>query len=217
VKTLLAAAALSAALVSGVHAADITVNAPLNVLNIQGEIVEGDAAKIGNLAPQLTTARTITVILNSPGGQVAAAIDIAAMIEGWWWTHRETVVNVFVGGNDQCVSACVFVFSAGTHRIVEYGGSIGVHSFVDIGKGGETDASQKLTLEISRVLQKAGAPASVIGKLVATPPDQVAWLDRNDAAAWNIIMLPAGMAKGQALRSVANLTPKDSSPPIATN
>jgi hypothetical protein len=54
VKTLLATAALSAALASGVHAADVTVNAPLNVLNIQGEIVEGDAAKIGNLAPQLS-------------------------------------------------------------------------------------------------------------------------------------------------------------------
>jgi hypothetical protein len=203
-KILLIAAALSGALLSGAKAADITAIPTLNVVNIQGEIIDGDALRVAAAGQQLTTARTVTFILNSPGGLVDEAMKIDAVIE-YWAHHDNALVNTFVGATDICASSCVLIFADGQNRMVETGGRLAVHSFMD-GAGAETVFAQQKTLIMARTLRAAKAPASVIGKFVSTPASAATWLDDADLRAWNVFILPTE-GPGVALRKVANLVP----------
>lgn len=52
---------------------------------------------------------TVTANLDSPGGDVLAAIEIGDIVRGnWIWT--------IVDNNTQCSSACVFILAAGAER-----------------------------------------------------------------------------------------------------
>jgi hypothetical protein len=119
--------------------------------------------------------RIAGVSLDSPGGNVREALLFAIGVKG-------TEVPTIVGPEEQCVSACFLIFAAGKKRFASEQAHIGVHSLVIKGEGENLDAKGS-TLDLARIAtEKLRVPPSIIGRMVATPPDKVYWLTRSDLA-----------------------------------
>ena len=122
--------------------------------------------------------------LNSPGGAVGA-MAMAAMVR--WVEDMATVVQK----DAKCESACFALFAAGHRRYVDPASDptqIGVHSIYElIGKPGPDGApafvwkeTGDATIEAVRLLREVRVSASVIGKIVTTPPDKMFYLTIRD-------------------------------------
>ena len=119
--------------------------------------------------------------LDSPGGLVSEALSIAN-------TMRQHGYVTVVPHRSECVSACVLLFAAGSYKIASSTSSVGVHG---ASVNGQQDlAALAATAEIGQVYASYGLPASVIGRMVATPPESVAWLSEQE-----IEMFPGGVVQ----------------------
>lgn len=81
----------------------------LKDLVLSGEIKTGDAKKLLAVLVDLKSPILGDVIVNSPGGSVDEAIQIAKLVKSLYATVR-------VESNGYCASACFFVFLAGSPR-----------------------------------------------------------------------------------------------------
>ena len=101
----------------------------------QGEIGPGDARKLVRALRKASVDKhgTRTLWLNSPGGSVMDAIDMADIINA-------VGVTTVVPGKAMCASACAsVVFVAGKYRTVEKGGQLLIHSCFDARNGQKMD------------------------------------------------------------------------------
>lgn len=171
---LLAGACLMAA--SQSHAATFTDLD--NTILMEGAIEFGDDAKLAATLNSRNTRgiETVGILLDSPGGYLQPASDMAKMI-------RADNLATGVASNDECVSACVLMLVAGTKRYVGESASIGVHSAGD--DNGEAKAE---TVTLVREMASYGAPAAIIAKLVTTSNDDVAYLGFADVDGWAEVM-----------------------------
>jgi hypothetical protein len=137
---------------------------------LSGPIVAGDAAKFRMLRDRTKDAGSpITVIrLNSPGGLIGEAIDLAQMI-------RADEITTRVAKGATCTSACFVIFASGIQKFAENGARIGIHSGRDLNEK-ETDRSAVSTLVMARVLQSYGVPNRIVRQMEITAPDKMAWL-----------------------------------------
>lgn len=140
-------------------------------LLIQGEIVSGDSARLitalATAEARYTDHRMRAIALDSPGGNVVEAAKMAFII------HSRGFVTAVPKGA-VCASACVLLFAAGSRKIVSAGAALGVHGAA-IGSR-QTEGALAVTTLLAKALAAYGTPASVIGRMAVTPPDQVAWL-----------------------------------------
>ena len=90
--------------------------APSAALLLQGHIVDGDLARLRRALAQGGYA---ALALNSPGGSVVEARDMARLI-------RRLEVPVVVPARAVCASACFLLFAAGRDKVAEPGAMIGV-------------------------------------------------------------------------------------------
>ena len=128
------------------------------------------------------------IVLDSPGGAVDEALEMAALLD------RERVA-VTVGAGATCASACAqIIFFAGVERVVLEGGRLGLHSCSRAG------ASMRMPICNEMIAQQAAARGAPYGTLVAfmqmTRPDQMRWLDAEDADCWGLTLWPAGSNRG---------------------
>src|SRR5699024_8999956 len=87
----------------------------LYTFRLQGEIKPGDTFNFDQLPKP---ARTITVLLDSNGGDLRTAIELGREL-------RQAEARVFVAVPSSCISACVFTFVGGVERSVF--GRLGIH------------------------------------------------------------------------------------------
>jgi hypothetical protein len=147
------------------------------IVHVRGEITSGDAIRFPKwVTDNIKSGDKIAgVSLDSPGGNVREALLLAEGI-------RKTEVPTIVGPGEKCVSACFLIFVAGQKRFTSKEAHIGVHSLVIKGEGENLDAKGS-TLDLARTAtEKYSVPPSIIGRMVATPPDKVYWLNRTDLA-----------------------------------
>jgi hypothetical protein len=147
------------------------------IIHVRGEITKGDATRFPKwVTDNIKNGDKIAgVSLDSPGGSVREALLLAEGV-------RRTEVPTIVGPGEKCVSACFLVFSAGEKRFASKEAYIGVHSLVIKGEGENLDAKGS-TLDLARIaIEKFSVSPSIIGRMVATPPDKVYWLNRADLA-----------------------------------
>lgn len=91
----------------------------LHILSIEGEIVEGDAAKLFEAAK---SSRTIDrVSLNSQGGDLGEGIILAKLFQSLQLT-------VYVMQESICASACAVAYMGGTTRLIQRGAALGLHA-----------------------------------------------------------------------------------------
>jgi hypothetical protein len=171
------------------HAAQFTVHqlpdvAPseVSIVNITGEIMQGDSARFEQFMNQLPRTKRQIFFLASPGGNLGEALDMSVIIAD---NHAHTAVL----DNAVCASACFWLFAPGEHRAAGEKARIGVHAEAML-DGKETAESMAADAEMARFGKRVGIPPSVIGKMVSTPSTHIAWLDRNDLAAMNVDIIP---------------------------
>ena len=111
----------------------------------------------------------------------------------------------------ECNSVSAFIFFAARERFMGRDCRIGVHS-VSNERGKEDADSARITIQMSRLLVELGVPHSVIGKIVATPPAKITFLDNRDLAGLNVhrtnpfrnIYAAASLARRQQVNSACN-------------
>ena len=147
-----------------------------DVLRLRGSIEHGDYRKFR--AYFADPRRIVGLDLHSGGGSLYEGVRIAALT-------RQKRLATFVG--KECDSACAFIFFLGTKRYIGKDGKIGVHA-VGNEYGNEDNGALRDTIYFARVSARLGIPSSTIGKMVATPPGKITYLDQADLAAAKVIM-----------------------------
>jgi hypothetical protein len=147
-----------------------------DVLKLRGDIVAGDYLKFrSHFGDQ---GRIAGLDLDSTGGSLHEGSRIAALT-------RKKRLSTFV--SKECDSACAFIFLLGRKRYVSKEAKIGVHA-VGNDYGGEDNSTIRDTIQFARLSAKLGIPSSAIGKMVATPPGKITFLDQNDLSALKVIV-----------------------------
>lgn len=163
--------------ISPTHAMTISeslLNDNVHIIKLQGEIVQGDFVRVRDFIDKASRdkERRLVILIDSPGGSVVEGWDIAAFV----FDNRLPVAV-----HRDCESACFMIFAAGSTRLVGPDSRIGVHS-ANI-SGEENPLSTASTVEMGRLLDHYGVPASVIGQLVTHAPDQMYFLTTADLTA----------------------------------
>jgi hypothetical protein len=191
------AVALLAALVAlagvSARAMDITTTTGADgrrIVVARGLIGAGDTERLRLALAKVDPGRNglRSIALDSPGGAVNEALEMAMLMD------RERVA-VMVGPGATCASACAqIVFFAGVERVVLEGGRLGLHSCSRAGAGTRMPICNEM------IAQQAAARGAPYGALMAfmqmTGPDQMRWLDAEDADCWGLTLWPAGSNRG---------------------
>jgi hypothetical protein len=169
------------------------------VLRLRGDVRAGD---YGRLKSTLQNGAVVGLEIRSDGGSLEEGLDIARVV-------RDKGLVVYA--SKECDSVCALIFLAAKERYIGRRCRIGVHS-VSNDRGREDGDSIRMTIQMSRLLVGLGVPHSVIGKIVATPPAKMTYLDNRDLAGLNVhrtnpfrdIYNAAGVARSQEASSVCN-------------
>jgi hypothetical protein len=164
---------------------------------VRGVIEPGDDERFDAAILQARLGRKIvkSLWLDSPGGNVAAGIKLAAAVS-------EAEVHTVVSRGETCSSICVLVYAVGKHRFAFASSRIGVHAVsmhkkdsngevIPDAPGIENERAKTLTVDVGRLLAECGVPYQIIGKMMSTKPDAVEWLSAGDAKLWGIEFLDA--------------------------
>lgn len=143
------------------------------VLRLLGDVREGD---YGRLKSALQNQPVVGLQIRSDGGSLEEGVDIARVV-------RDKSLIVYASG--ECDSACALIFFAARERYMDRKSKIGVHSVAN-DRGREDADSARVTIRMSRLLAGLGVPHSVIGKMVATPPARITFLDSHDLVGLNV-------------------------------
>ncbi|MCR6502479.1 hypothetical protein MUO32_25970 [Shinella sp. CPCC 101442] len=122
---------------------------------IDGEITPAVAADFAALAGR-TGLKSVS--LNSPGGRVFPALEIARAI-------KAAGLNTIVPSGSECHSACAFIFLAGRERIAQ--GKLGVHQVSGVD---DPSLTQTAIGRIYEDLVTFNAPSYLVSRMLRTPP-----------------------------------------------
>jgi hypothetical protein len=177
--TLLATAAAHAASFRAVNTPDGQVQ-----IAMQGEIRMGDFERFEAQvkAANQRGKRVSGIRLDSPGGNLAAAIELAAGIE-----HAQ--MATIVPANAKCVSACFYVWMVAKEKWVSWTATMGVHANTQVSDGQESAETEQTTVVMARIAKKYGAPASVLGKITSAHGDELEWLSPYEVTAMGAQMM----------------------------
>ncbi len=143
------------------------------VLRLRGDVRDGD---YGRLKSILQDGSVVGLEITSDGGSLEDGFDIARVVRD---------KGLIVYASRECDSVCAFIFLAAKERYLGRGCKIGVHS-VSNHRDREDADSARTTIRMSRLLVGLGVPHSIIGKIVATPPARITFLDNHDLAGLNV-------------------------------
>ena len=153
------------------------------LISISGEIVEGDADALETAIKAANDSGKFVsgVRLNSVGGNLVEGVKLSELVK-----FAKTATNVAQGAT--CASACFLIFAAGETKFANYAAQVGVHGASDQ-TGSETVRSEAATVSMARVAKELGVPASIIGRMVVTPPSEMVWLSPSDLQSMGTTMV----------------------------
>jgi len=139
------------------------------VLRLRGDVRAGDYGRLNWI---LQNEAIVGLQIRSGGGSLEDGVEIARIV-------RDKGLAVYV--SRRCDSVCAFIFFAAKERYMGRACKIGVHS-VSNQRGKEDAETARSTVKMSRLLTGFGVPHSVIGKIVATPPAKITFLNNHELA-----------------------------------
>ncbi|WP_136635407.1 hypothetical protein [Pseudooceanicola onchidii] len=135
---------------------------------LTGKIGAGDADRI---VTQITASEAEEIVLHSPGGNVADALEVGRAI-------RTAGKRTALRASDVCLSACPYMLAGGTERTVAEGGRVGVHQHY-FGENTFLPAFmavrdiQRGQAEVMRHLDEMGVDPMVLVPGLSTPPEAI--------------------------------------------
>jgi len=153
------------------------------IIGLKGQIRPGDMNQFSSIVETAKASGKLLseVHLNSQGGNVLEGAKLANAI-------RTAKLASVVPDGATCASACFFVFAAGTDKKAGYSSIIGVHGASDAYGGKDNAKSDAETVSIAKIVESLGVPRDIIGRMVATPPNQMVWLTADDLRAMGAIL-----------------------------
>lgn len=148
------------------------------ILDLRGEI--GRRA-VGDLRALLAEHPVRILLLDSTGGSVHAALELARIV-------RERGIATVVPEGAECSSSCAFVFLGGTER--QMLGRLGVHRFASGGEpeGPETEAeAQAVTARILRTLTGFGVGPEFFLPMLETPHEKMHWFSQAEVDGMGLV------------------------------
>jgi hypothetical protein len=156
-------------------------------ITLKGSITRASVAKIraaAALASAYAVPTPLMVFLDSPGGDGLAAMEIGRVL-------RLAKAHVFVNG--RCASACILVLAGGVNRSA-HANAVGIHRgrLTEKRDGKIADVAMENNDKARAILSSAeekaeeyfsemGLPHSVFEAMQAVAPNQVRWLNSDDA------------------------------------
>lgn len=126
-----------------------------------------------------------TVVLNSPGGSVEAALKISSAIrEKQWTTH--------VKDGGLCASSCPIMFAGGLERTAGKDAAIGVHQIYSVGQDRRSldqaiSGTQHSTATIVRHLEDMGVDPNLWTHALETPPANLYYFRPEELEAYKLV------------------------------
>ena len=146
------------------------------VIIATGEIQLGDDEKLHGLVAALPGNTVLLgIALSSPGGNLGEGVRLATTI-------RNT--GLATGAHGTCASACFLMFAAGAKKFVFEDARIGVHSASL--HGVENAGTHAVTTQMARKAADFGVPPAIIGKMVTTTAENMAWLNQDDLRSMDV-------------------------------
>ena len=146
---------------------------PATIISIEGELAAGDEARFADAA---LGAKGAIVMLSSPGGNLAAGIDIGRDI-------RLKGFATLVPEGFQCASACALAWLAGSPRFMGAGATVGFHAASSVDTGGVSSMGNAVA---GAYLNQLGLPFSAVFYITEPQPDEIRWLTFEDAQQYGI-------------------------------
>lgn len=151
---------------------------------ITGNIEYGDEAFLLKVLQERQGKGQATefAVLNSPGGNMHAGMEMALLMKGWG-------IKTVVGADEACASACMLMYAGGVQRYAWRGALLGVHG-ASTTINGYTEDTGDGTVRLAKMMAFLGAPDSVIALLVVTSSDDMTWLDNQAVQGWVQLLDP---------------------------
>jgi ATP-dependent protease ClpP protease subunit len=197
IKRIALAAALTLATLTPTHAADINVFLSKGgdwYLTLKGTIDITDGITMRSWASVFKSKgiTDVTVMLDSPGGNVLGGLGVAATI---WANDWDTLI----GDGTTCASMCADIWLAGKSRYAYSTSKIGMHSAGrKVGKAGKVRMLRGDNSLRVKFYKKFGLSTTTIAKMIAPNPDDMMWLDADKAAELGIDYVVLGDKKPAA-------------------
>lgn len=164
------------------------------VLAAQGSIDPGSA---GRLAAELEARGEYVkvVSLNSPGGALDEAIEMAKLVRG-----RD--IDTKVADGALCASSCPLFLAGGLTRTVDLKAAVGVHQFYAATEMPTAPAqamadAQMTTARISRHLIEMGVDPALWLHALDTPPQALYYFSPEELTKYRLVTAPAATAHQQ--------------------
>src|SRR3569623_1398243 len=157
----------------------------------RGEIVGGDGGKLIRVLRMASVDKhgTRTLWLDSPGGSVVDAMDMADVI-------GNVGVTTVVRPKAMCASACAsVVFVAGKYRTVEKGGQLMIHSCFDARNGQKMDQCDAAISQRAQANGLSGR-AMMAFQEIAPGPQYGVLFNAADAACFGLTHAPGKAEMG---------------------
>jgi ATP-dependent protease ClpP protease subunit len=147
-------------------------------IRITGQIVTGTAARFEKALAHSQQRRRLFIILDSQGGDIAAAMKIGRMI-------RSSRGHTIIDGQATCASACVLIFGAGVSRF-SWAGKLGMHRPALAAAPAQSDmtavkaAADQAAGELRAYAAEMNISGSLIDDMLVVPPQSIQWLTGED-------------------------------------
>lgn len=182
------------------------VTKDLSAIVVMGQILDGDQARFADIALTMPNA---VVVLDSPGGNLVAGIEIGRAI------HLKGYATTVAKG-DTCASACAIAWLGGRKRSLFPGARVGFHAAYYKDAAGKTVTASVGNALAGAYLNQIGLPDRAIVFITTKPPEDIAWLTQGDAARNGIEMTQieegGGSSRAASPTPTASVSPASPTP-----
>lgn len=156
---------------------------------ISGEIVPSDVDELRRVLAQRrkVLGSEPLVVLDSPGGSVAAALEMGRII-------RDTPAETAIDAGGSCSSSCIFLHSAGVIRNVFGDGQLGLHrprfdydEFASLSKLDARTAYAQMVEACEKYMREMGISDEVFKDMLRVPSQEVRFVDRDYAEQHDLV------------------------------
>lgn len=180
----------------------ITSDAPERLRRILEESIKKSNMRHDGGSPLLP------VYLNSPGGNVLAAIQMGQII-------RELGISTWLRPKSKCASSCVLVFAGGIDRLLFDDAHIGIHRpYFPPEQFAKLDRSEAMrryaTVEegVAEYLRRMGISDQLFNQMMQIPSNKIRWLIEDEAKQMRLIGQDPGFFEWDRARMKGRYLPE---------